>query len=156
MRLYSEILMIKNTLTNEMLNRILSFEECRAHFGIFKIPLSLTNKLRKNTKKKSSFASTQIEGNPLTEEQSDSAIEAKNLHFLKPEQEVRNYFAALELSEHFLKERNPFSMELILDLQQQVVQGESKEKTGIRGPMPPGVLFAVHNEATYIPEYIPR
>ena len=147
--------MIKVALTNEMLNRILSIEECRSHFGTYKMPISLTNKLRKSSKKKSSFASTQIEGNPLTEEQSNAAIEAKKRHFLKPEQEVRNYFAALELSENYLKERKPFSMDLILALQRQVIQGESKEKIGIRGPMPPGVLFAVYDEATHQAEYIP-
>ena len=147
--------MIKVSLTTEMLNRILSIEECRSHFGSFKMPISLTNKLRKSSKKKSSFASTQIEGNPLTEEQSNAAIEAKSRHFLKPEQEVRNYFAALELSERYLKERKPFSLDLILALQKQVVQGESKEKIGIRAPMPPGVLFAVYDEASHQAEYIP-
>lgn len=147
--------MIKVALTNEILNRILSIEECRNHFGSYKMPLSLTNKLRKSSKKKSSFASTQIEGNPLTEEQADRAIEAKNRHFLKPEQEVRNYFAALEMSERFLKERKPFSLELIIALQRQVVWGESREKIGIRGPMPPGVLFAVYDDLTRQPDYIP-
>lgn len=147
--------MIKVALTNEMLNRILAIEECRGKAGSCKMPMSLTNKLRKSSKKKSSYASTQIEGNPLTEEQANSAIEAKNRHFLKPEQEVRNYFAALELSENFLKEHKPFSLELILALQKQVVFGESSEKTGIRGPMPPGVLFAVYDDLTHQPEYIP-
>lgn len=147
--------MIKITLTNEMMNRILAIEEYRGQVGTCRMPLSLTNKLRKSSKKKSSYASTQIEGNPLTEEQASSAIEAKNRHFLKPEQEVRNYFAALELSENFLKERKPFSLELILALQKQVVMGESSEKTGIRGPMPPGVLFAVYDDLTRQPEYIP-
>lgn len=147
--------MIKVTLTNEMMNRILAIEECRGKAGSCKMPMSLTNKLRKSSKKKSSYASTQIEGNPLTEEQADGAIEAKNRHFLKPEQEVRNYFAALELSENFLEEQKPFSLELILALQKQVVLGESSEKTGIRGPMPPGVLFAVYDDKTHQPEYIP-
>ena len=147
--------MIKATLSNEMLSRILSIEECRTHLGFCKMPISLTNKLRKSSKKRSSFASTQIEGNPLTEEQSDAAIESKNRHFLKPEQEVRNYFAALELSERYLKERKPFSLDLVLALQRQVVQGESKEKIGIREPMPPGVLFAVYDETTHQAEYIP-
>lgn len=147
--------MIKVALTNEILNRILAIDECRGQVGAYKMPLSLTNKLRKSSKMKSSFASTQIEGNPLTEEQANRAIEAKNRHFLKPEQEVRNYFAALEMSERFLKERKPFSLELIIALQRQVVWGESREKIGIRGPMPPGVLFAVYDDLTHQPDYIP-
>lgn len=31
----------------------------------------------------------------------------------------------------------------------------SKEKIGLRGPMPPGVLFAVYDSETGVPEYIP-
>lgn len=147
--------MIKVTLTNEMLKSILSIEECRQHFGSYRMPISLSNKLRKSSKKKSSYASTRIEGNPLTESQSDEVIEAKNRHFLKPEQEVRNYFAALELSEMFLKEHKSFSMGLILALQKQIVMGESRDKVGLRGPMPPGVLFAVYDDKTRRPEYIP-
>lgn len=147
--------MIRVTLDNEIMGRILSIEECRHHFGDVKVPVALSNKLRKSSKKKSSHASTQIEGNPLTEQQSDAAIESTGRHFLKPEQEVRNYFAALGLMEQFLKEHRVFSLELILALQRQVVMGESKEKVGLRGPMPPGVLFAVYDEVTHQPEYIP-
>lgn len=147
--------MIKVTLTNEMLKRILSIEECRQHFGSYRMPIYLSNKLRKSSKKKSSYASTRIEGNPLTESQSDEVIEAKNRHFLKPEQEVRNYYAALELSEKFLKEHKSFSMGLILALQKQIVMWESRDKVGLRGPMPPGVLFAVYDYKTRRPEYIP-
>lgn len=147
--------MIKVTITNEVLNRILRIEECRKHFGSITLPVSLCNKLRKSSKKKSSYASNHIEGNPLTEEQTAEVIEAKNRHFLKPEQEVRNYFAALEMSETLLRKRTPFSLVLILDLQRQIVQGAGKEKIGLRGPMPPGVLFAVYDDKSRKPEYIP-
>ena len=36
-----------------------------------------------------------------------------------------------------------FSRKLILDVQKLVEKGASKEKIGLRGPVPPGVLFAV-------------
>lgn len=147
--------MIKVKLDNEMLERIISIEACRQHFGNVKVSVALSNKLRKSSKKKSSHASTRIEGNPLTEQQSDAAIESSKRHFLKPEQEVRNYFVALEMMECFLKEHKVFSLELILALQKQIVMGESQEKIGLRGPMPPGVLFAVYDEVTRQPEYIP-
>ena len=50
------------------------------------------NKLRKNSKKKSSYALNKIEGNPLTEKQVNEVIESdERKHYLKPEQEVRNY-----------------------------------------------------------------
>ena len=114
------------------------------------------NRLRKNSKKKSSYASNKIEGNPLTERQANDAIERDaHKHFLKPEQEIRNYFLALNLLEEKLKRREPFSKKMILEVQAMVEKGASKEKIGLRGPMPPGVLFAVYNSETGTPEYIP-
>ena len=147
--------MIAVILDNEILERILSIENCRRNFGDVKVSVALTNKLRKSSRKKSSHASTQIEGNPLTEQQSNAAIDSSKRHFLKPEQEVRNYFLALEMMESYLKEHRPFTKELILSLQKQIVMGESRDKIGFRGPMPPGVLFAVYDDFTHIPEYIP-
>jgi len=114
------------------------------------------NRLRKNSKKKSSYASNKIEGNPLTEQQADEVIERdEHKHFLKPEQEIRNYFLALNLLEEKLKKKETFSKNMILEVQALVEKGASKEKIGFRGPMPPGVLFAVYDSTTGAPEYIP-
>ena len=44
---------------------------------------------------------------------------------------------------------------MILEVQAMVEKGTSKEKIGLRGPMPPGVLFAVYDSETGVPEYIP-
>lgn len=44
---------------------------------------------------------------------------------------------------------------MILKVQAIVENGASKEKTGLRGAMPPGVLFAVYDSDTGIPDYIP-
>ena len=112
--------------------------------------------MRKNSKKKSSYASNKIEGNPLTENQVDEVIENdERKHFLKPEQEVRNYFLALNYLEEKAKSKELFSKELILDVQKLVEKGASKEKIGLRGPMPPGVLFAVYDSKTGNADYIP-
>ena len=51
------------------------------------------------------------------------------------------------------KER--FSKEMILEVQAMVEKGASKEKIGLRGPMPPGMLFAVYDSETGAAEYIP-
>ena len=40
-------------------------------------------------------------------------------------------------------------------MQKYVEKGASKEKIGLRGPMPPGVLFAVYDSQTGKPDYIP-
>lgn len=148
--------MIKVTLTNEMLKRISAIDENRFSFNTIKLPAAAQNRLRKNSRKKSSYASNKIEGNPLTEQQANDAIESDpHRHFLKPEQEIRNYFLALKLLDEKLKRKEPFSRDMILEVQTIVEKGASREKTGLRGPTPPGVLFAVYDSESGIPEYIP-
>jgi len=146
--------MIKTILNNDILNKILEIEKNKDALNLAKIPINLSNKFRKNTKKRSSYASNHIEGNPLTYEQAEAAIESKNRHFLKPEQEIRNYYLALELLEKKLENKEPISLKLIFEVQKQICDGEPKEKIGLRGAMPPGVLFAVWNDDG-TPAYIP-
>ncbi len=148
--------MIKVTLSNDILKRISVIDENRFLLGTVDLPPITRNKLRKNSKKKSSYASNKIEGNPLTEKQAGEAIESdSHKHFLKPEQEIRNYYSALTLLEEKVKNKSPFSKELILEIQRVVEKGASKEKIGLRGQMPPGVLFAVYDTESGTPEYIP-
>ena len=148
--------MIKVTLSNEILRYITEIDKNRYNVSSVKLSPNVANKLRKNSKKKSSYASNKIEGNPLTEKQADEVIENdERKHFLKPEQEVRNYFLALNYLEEKANTKEPFSQKLILDVQKLVEKGASKEKIGLRGPMPPGVLFAVYDSKTGNPDYIP-
>ena len=148
--------MIKSTLTNETLKCITEIEINRYKVSKVTLPKSVAGRLRKNSKKRSSYASNRIEGNPLSEKQVDEVIERdERKHFLKPEQEVRNYFHALQFLEEKAKKKEKFSTDLILDVQKLVEKGASKEKIGLRGPMPPGVLFAVYDSETGNPEYIP-
>lgn len=147
--------MIKAVLDNETLRFLMSIERAKAHFGEVRLPVSLAGKLRKSSRKKSSFASNRIEGNPLTEDQSNAAIDSSRRHYLKPEQEIRNYFKALQYLERSLLEQMAFSIDFLLSVQRIVVDGESPEKIGLRGPMPPGVLFAVYDDVMGRLEYIP-
>lgn len=148
--------MIKVTLTNEILRYITEIDKNRYKVSSVKLPKTIAGKLRKNSKKKSSYASNKIEGNPLSEMQVDEVIECdERKHFLKPEQEVRNYYHALNFLEDKALKKEKFSRKLILDVQKLVEKGASKEKIGIRGPMPPGVLFAVYDSKSGNPEYIP-
>lgn len=150
------LFMIKVTLNNEILKYITEIEKNRYNVSSVKMSKIVTNKLRKNSKKKSSYASNRIEGNPLSEKQVDEVIERdERKHFLKPEQEVRNYFLALNFLEEKVEKNEKFSKKLILDVQKLVEKGASKEKIGLRGPMPPGVLFAVYDSKTGNPDYIP-
>lgn len=148
--------MMKVTLSNQILKYITEIDKNRYKVSSVKLSSNITNKLRKNSKKKSSYASNKIEGNPLSEKQVDEVIESDERKlFLKPEQEVRNYFLALNYLEERAKQNELFSRKLILDVQKMVEKGASKEKIGFRGPMPPGVLFAVYDSKTGKPEYIP-
>ncbi len=148
--------MIKVTLSNEILKYITEIEKNRFQVSSVKLSKSIANKLRKNSKKKSSYASNKIEGNPLSEKQVDEVIDNdERKHFMKPEQEVRNYFLALNFLEKKIKKKEEFSKQLILDVQKLVEKGAAKKKIGLRGPMPPGVLFAVYDSQTGRPDYIP-
>ena len=83
--------LIKVTLTNEILKRISEIDENRFSLSTIKLPSITTNRLRKNSKTKSSYASNKIEGNPLTEEQATEAIDSDpHKHLQKPEQYIRN------------------------------------------------------------------
>ena len=148
--------MIKVTLDNAILKRISAIDQNKFTVNETKLSVSTANKLRKNSKKKSSYASNKIEGNPLTEAQADAVIEADpHKHFIKPEQEIRNYYLALDYLDKQIKKKVPFSKELILKVQALVEKGAAKEKIGLRGPMPPGYLFAVYDSETGNPDYIP-
>ncbi len=148
--------MIKVQITNEMLKLISAIDEKRYALGTIELPKTISNKLRKNSKKRSSYSSNKIEGNPLNEQQAFEAIEAdEHRHFLRPEQEVRNYYLALNLLEKKIENKEKLSKELILEVQALIENGASKEKIGLRGPMPPGFLFAVYDSITGNPDYIP-
>jgi Uncharacterized conserved protein len=147
---------IKVNLTNDILKYITQIDLNRYKASSVKLSVSVAGKLRKNSKKKSTYASNRIEGNPLTEKQVEEVIESdEHRHFLKPEQEVRNYYLALNFLEEKAKKSERFSKELIMDVQKLVERGASREKIGLRSAMPPGVLFAVYDSNTGIPEYIP-
>ena len=148
--------MMKVTLTNEILSYITEIEHNRYKVSSVKLSKPVMNRLRKNSKKKSSYASNKIEGNPLSEKQVDEVIERdERKHYLKPEQKVRNYFLGLNYLEEKVSKKEKFSQKLILDVQKLVEKGASKEKIGLRGSMPPGVLFAVYDSKTGNLDYIP-
>lgn len=85
--------MIKVTLTNEILRYITEIEQNRYKVSSVKLSSTVMNRLRKNSKKKSSYASNKIEGNPLSEKQVDEVIESdERMHYLKPEQEILTIF----------------------------------------------------------------
>ena len=86
--------MIKVTITNDILNSIIEIELNRYKISLVELSQNVLNKLRKNSKKKSSYASNKIEGNPLSEKQADEVIESderKHYYHLYTEQYLRKY-----------------------------------------------------------------
>lgn len=123
--------MIQVVLTNEILKYITEIEQNRYKVSSIKLSKPVMNKLRKNSKKKSTYASNRIEGNPLSEKQVDEIIENdERKHYLKPEQEVRNYFLALNFLEEKVSKKEKFSKKLILDVQKLVEMGLQKKRLG--------------------------
>ena len=102
--------MIKVNITNEILNYISQIEGNRYRVSAIELPKQLVNKLRKISKKKSSYASNKIEGNPLSEEQAESVMESDGRkHHLRPEQELVNYISALNYLEEQREKEVKFS-----------------------------------------------
>lgn len=139
-----------------MLKRIVAINNNCFLLSTIVLSAMTINRLSKNSKKKSSYASNKIEGNPLTETQADEAIEKDEpRYFLKPEQEIRNYFLALNLLEEKIKQKEKFLKQMMPEVQALVEKGASKDKIGLRGPMPLGMLFAVYDSITSRADYIP-
>ena len=77
--------MMKVSLNNEILKYITEIDKNRYKLSTVKLKRTVVSKLRKNSKKKSSYASTKIEGNPLSERQVDEVIDNDDRkHYLKP------------------------------------------------------------------------
>ena len=83
--------MIKVTITNDILNSIIEIELNRYKISLVELSQNVLNKLRKNSKIKSSYASNKIEGNPLSEKQAEEVIAKDDIVddlFLKVKEEV--------------------------------------------------------------------
>lgn len=77
-------MMIKVVLTNSILTKLSKIDQNRFALNAVNLPKVTMNRLRKNSKKKSSYASNKIEGNPLTENQAEAVIESDpHKHFLE-------------------------------------------------------------------------
>lgn len=89
-----------------------------------RFPHVILLELEKNAREVSSFASTSIEGNPLPLTEVKKILKTKPVHIRESEKEVLNYNQALQDLNKKLEEGNvKLSLELILQIQKQVVEG---------------------------------
>ena len=138
---------------------LMLIERSRAIVELMPIPAHIESDLKEQAKLKATHYSTRIEGNTLDLEQVARVVKQKKDDYRIPvEEEVRNYWEALSfLSQEKLK-ATPITEDFIKQLHSIIVKhgaGRKSLKSAYRGPMPPGVLFAVYDNQTKQPEYIP-
>lgn len=145
--------------TDSIVDNLGKIERYRTILDMVSIPLSLEMELKKQAKIKMTHFSTRIEGNPLNINQVENIIN-KNKNNLdhRSELEIRNYWNALSFLEEQKQLNAPITQDFIKKLNaiiDDVNPGRRSKKSRYREPTPPGVLFAVYDEKTKRPDYIP-
>lgn len=143
--------------TTEMINDLLKIERYRTALEYLYLPTRVKQELIYNAKMKKTHFSTSIEGNLLSYNQVEQVISQKqNGTKINAEKEVLNYWEALTFLERSHSEQQQISIDFIKELHGYIAKkGNKPKKSTFRGPMPPGVLFAVYDNRTRMPEYIP-
>ena len=149
----------KFSYTHQIVNNLMLIEKAKVIVDMLPLSADLEHTLRKQAKINMAHFSTRIEGNPLDRAEAEQSIlKRRDRHGLKAEQEVRNYWDALTflatskkikiaISENFIKR-----LHSIIEIR---TSGRRQRESEYRGPMPPGVLFAVYDNVTKKAEYIP-
>lgn len=144
---------------NEIVNALMSIERSKTIVEMSPLTLDIEKELRNISKVKMAHYSTRIEGNPLDfDEASEAILHCRDRKGSKAEQEVRNYWDALSFLSTSKKMKIKITEKFIKRLHSIIeVRGSGRrhKESQYRDPMPPGVLFAVYDNETKQPEYIP-
>lgn len=142
-----------------MVKDLMSVERSRAIVELMPIPAHIESDLKEQAKLKATHYSTRIEGNTLDLEQVAHVVKRKQADVrLSVEEEVRNYWEALSFLASEKQKGTPITEDFIRRLHSIIVKhgvGRKPTKSNYREAMPPGVLFAVFDNKTKQPEYIP-
>lgn len=142
--------------TTAMVNDLLKIERYRTALEYLYLPTRIKQELIYKAKMKKTHFSTSIEGNLLSYDQVERVIKRKgNNTKINAEKEVLNYWDALTFLEESHSKRRSVSVEFIQELHGFIVKKGNYKKSVFRGAMPPGILFAVYDNRTGMPEYIP-
>lgn len=143
--------------TTDMINDLLKIEKYRAALEYLYLPTRVKQELIYKAKMKKTHFSTSIEGNLLSYDQVEKIIRQKGDGTkINAELEVLNYWDALSFLEQEHTEHRAITVDFIKELHGIInKKGSRVKKTAFRGEMPPGVLFAVYDSKTRMPEYIP-
>ncbi|WP_051541340.1 Fic family protein [Caldalkalibacillus mannanilyticus] len=149
----------KFSYSQSIVKDLMSIERSRSIVELMPIPAHIESDLKEQAKLKMTHYSTRIEGNTLDLEQVARVVKQKQDDFRIPvEEEVRNYWEALSYLSQEKQNRTPITEDFIKQLHSIIVKhgaGRKSSKSNYRGAMPPGVLFAVYDNQTRQPEYIP-
>jgi Fic family protein len=114
----------KYKITNKLLAQIKKINSLVFELNHTRFPKIVLYQLEKSARAVSSFASTSIEGNPLSLTAVKKILKTKPEQIQTSEQEVLNYNKALLDLDKKLKDKKPkLDLNLILNLQKQVTQG---------------------------------
>ncbi|MBO0587181.1 Fic family protein [Sporosarcina sp. E16_8] len=149
----------KFTYTNTMVSELMLIEHSRAVVDLMPLPATVERDLIEKAKVKMTHYSTRIEGNLLDLEQVSRVVKQKpEKNRIAAEDEVRNYWEALSFLSREKKKGTPITEDFILRLHAIIYQhgtGRKALKSRYRVATGPGVLFAVFDNKTRQPEYIP-
>lgn len=143
--------------TQNIVNDLIKIERFRTALEYLYLPTRVKQELLYKAKMKKTHFSTSIEGNLLSYDQVERVIRKKEQGTrINAEREVVNYWDALSYLENAYKEQEEITVDFIHRLHGEITKkGTRVKKSKFRGEMPPGVLFAVYDNRTGMPEYIP-
>lgn len=142
--------------TNEIVSYLIKIERYKTALEYLYLPTRARQKMSYEAKLKKTHFSTSIEGNVLSFEQVKKVINRKEgISRAKVEMEVKNYWDALTFLEKSKKENKKIDLEFIFKLHDIVERKNNLKRIEFREPTPPGILFAVYDVKTQIPEFIP-
>ncbi len=114
------------TYSHKLVRHLGVIEAARAVIEVLPLPPDTTLRLRHDALQRSTRSSTQIEGNPLDEAAVRRAIARSDRTGSDAEQEVRNYWRALDRVEEFAEAMKPISEAFIKELHRIVRSARSR------------------------------
>jgi Fic family protein len=107
--------------TNHLVQNLSRIDAAKNVIDVLPLPPDTTLRLRHDALQRSTLSSTQIEGNPLDDFAVRQAIAQGDRTGSKAEQEVRNYWRALDRVEEFAETGHPISESFIQELHRIVI-----------------------------------
>jgi Fic family protein len=121
--------------SDALVNDLCAVAEARARVELLPLPADESLRLRHAAYQRSTRSSTRIEGNPLDDQAMRVAIATADREGSKAEQEVRNYWRALDHVEEWAQGSNPLSEAWIQELHAVVIvrgRGRRRQRTPFR------------------------